>query len=158
MGPPMVAFTAALIALGAATIASYIQFNQWRTAKEKLRLDLYDKRMSVYNELYLALLEMPNRSDISQKELRSLHLAVNSATFLFTSEISDIVVKMFYNLEQQRLLLGQWKSEDKLGVPNRDLIEKFANRITLLSRDMDNMIAQFPGLFHETLFFGNIRR
>ena len=38
-------------ALTIALIASFIQYRQWRTANDKLRLDLLEKRLSVYAAL-----------------------------------------------------------------------------------------------------------
>lgn len=77
-GPPSVAMVAALVALGAAVIASIIQFIQWRTASEKLRFDLFQKRIEVYDRLYTVFLELQYRTGVSQEELRLFHLAVSA--------------------------------------------------------------------------------
>jgi hypothetical protein len=39
------------VALIAAAIASAIQYRQWRTANDKIRLDLFDRRLSIVNHL-----------------------------------------------------------------------------------------------------------
>ena len=39
----------------AAVVASYIGYRNWRTAQNKLKMELFDRRMAVYSDLQLSL-------------------------------------------------------------------------------------------------------
>lgn len=158
IGPPAVALLAALVALCAAVIASYIQYNQWKTAKDKLRLDLFDKRMAVYNTLIVAFMEMPQLSTVPQADLRALHLAVEAARFLFAPEIAGQVDRMYALLERQRTVLIRWKAEDKDPTPGDTRLGELANEQRELSTEMDRNLLLFPTMFAKVLYFGNIDR
>jgi len=40
-----------IIALAASGIAGYIAFRQWLTARNRLKLDLFDKRFAIYQAM-----------------------------------------------------------------------------------------------------------
>jgi hypothetical protein len=82
-----------------AVCVAYVAFQQWRTARDKLRLDLFDRRLSNYQSIaatvraYLAAvrdLKFPNAesSEVSTQhdEFWSLY---DSARFLFGPDVCD---------------------------------------------------------------------
>jgi hypothetical protein len=155
-GPPLVASIAALIAFMAAIMASVIQYNQWRTAREKLRSDLFDRRMAIYNQVYLALLEMRNRGNVSQEELRALRLAINSAKFLFPPNLSNALEIFYEKFGDYRGWFGRWRSESNKDLPDGELIAELTGKMRVADDEMDKMVRDLPQTFRSVLFFGNI--
>jgi hypothetical protein len=84
LGAPIVALVAALIAGG-------IAYQQWRTARNKLKLDLFEKRLQVYNACVAILgeLHMPGPAD--PKRLQELREEAASVTWLFEEKVSRYV-------------------------------------------------------------------
>jgi hypothetical protein len=68
--------------LAIAILGAAIAYRQWRTARDKLRLDLFDRRMAVYSAaktfLNVALIRRPETRD-----LLAFSRAKDEAMFLF---------------------------------------------------------------------------
>jgi hypothetical protein len=155
-GPPLVAGVAAVIALMAATMTSVIQYNQWKTAKEKLRSDLFDRRMTIYNQVFLALVEMRNRGSIPQDELRDLKLTLNSARFLFPPNLY-VILERFENIfGQYRGWFARWQSEGNKDLPDRELIAELVEKMRIADVELDRMTDELSKTFRSVLYFGNI--
>lgn len=84
LGAPIVALVAALIAGG-------IAYQQWRTARNKLKLDLFEKRLQVYKACVSVLgeLHMPGRLDL--KRLQELQEDAASVPWLFDEKVKQYV-------------------------------------------------------------------
>jgi hypothetical protein len=85
------ALGAPIVALIAACIAGGIAYQQWRTAKNKLKLDLFDRRMKVYeacSEL-LRLINMPIRSEYAV--VMELIYTINGHHWLFGPKVTAYI-------------------------------------------------------------------
>jgi hypothetical protein len=71
-----------------AIFAGYIARQQWRTAKNKLKLDLFDRRMTIYTAVESALHTMVRRHKIDAESLAHLRSA-REAKWLFNDEIAE---------------------------------------------------------------------
>jgi hypothetical protein len=79
----------ALLAPTVAIIAVYIAFRQHRTNQEKLRLDLYEKRLAVYHALKDLLGAVMRDADLKIEVLRDFALRSGEAVFLFGPDITE---------------------------------------------------------------------
>ena len=104
-------FVAAVVAL----VASAIQYNQWRTARDKLRLDLFDKRMEIYNQLFMFVQFKMHKERFTQEEMAEFERAMNSAQFIFGRETSEYVSTLSRHLGEFRRAFVRWKAHEKDG-------------------------------------------
>jgi hypothetical protein len=93
-------------------IAVYIARQQWRTNREKLRLDLYQKRFSVYESTlaYHQLVILPSTISNEEKDKigRDFIKACRESQFLFSFE--DGVFNLLNEIRQQAYFLANYKT------------------------------------------------
>lgn len=95
--------TAALTAI-TALIAVYIAWQQWRTARHKLAIDLFDRRLRTYRDLNDAIANRHNEilaltfdqvtSDPPTQALTALWTAKSDAYFLFGKDVHQAIEKV----------------------------------------------------------------
>lgn len=78
-----------VVALIAASIAGVIAYRQWVTARNKLKLDLFDRRMAVYMCAVRVLEQVRNGGKEGFSEIEKLQDSATAARWLF-----DIVTAM----------------------------------------------------------------
>jgi hypothetical protein len=102
-------FSPSFVATIFGAVAAWIAFNQWKTANNKLKFDLFDKRMEIYNRTreFLAKTVREGNGDFSDS-LHFLH-SVDSAKFLFDKEISEYMRKIYNQSVQLRSLNDDYK-------------------------------------------------
>lgn len=80
------------IALLAATAAGWVAHRQWITARNKLKLDFFDRRMEIYR-LAVAMLQTVRKSHLADySSIEKLESSLNSARWLF-----DPSMELFLN-------------------------------------------------------------
>ncbi|MHC4183282.1 MAG: hypothetical protein ACYSR0_08035 [Planctomycetota bacterium] len=70
-----------------AGIVAYIAFMQFKTNRDRLRLELYKKRFSVYEGLQELLNKIIIRFVVTDEDLREFRVKTNEASFLFDEDI-----------------------------------------------------------------------
>lgn len=76
-------------------IAIYIAHSQWRTAHQKVVLDLFDRRMKVYDAIQSIVIKINNTGEIQPDEINDVRHAINSAGFLFGDEVTEYLRGLF---------------------------------------------------------------
>jgi hypothetical protein len=92
LGPTLAAFVAAVI-------ASVIQYRMWKLSNDKIRLDLFDRRMKVYNAVHF---EIRDGSGNVELIIRNIDLAIKELDgyqFLFGSEAVKLITSIDTRLE-----------------------------------------------------------
>ena len=94
------ALSAPVVALIAACIAGGIAYQQWRTARNKLKLDLFEKRMKVYNACseLLRLINMPIRTNYDA--VLELVTAINGHQWLFGPKVTAYIENLMDRSEE----------------------------------------------------------
>ena len=85
-------------------IAAYIAWQQWKTNRQKLILDRYDRRLRVYEEVRRILSIVMRDAKASTEDLLKFRTAVSEADFLFGPEVMayiDVVYKRGLHLWQR---------------------------------------------------------
>jgi hypothetical protein len=78
-----------------ATAVGIIGFMQWRTAHQKVVLDLFDRRLAVYSKLRHAVSKIMTSGQVTEQTDRLLLEAEDEATFLFGPEVPSYIRRLF---------------------------------------------------------------
>jgi len=90
-----------------AIVATYIAWQQWKTNRQKLTFDRYDRRLRVYEEVRKILSIIARDAKASTQDLLKFRTSVSEADFLFGPEITAYIDEIY----QAGLRLGRWTSE-----------------------------------------------
>ena len=90
-----------------AIVATYIAWQQWQTNRQKLFLDLYDRRLKVYEEVRQILSLILRDGKASYDDLMDFRRTVSEADFLFGPEIPEYIDKIY----QRGVNLQRWSGE-----------------------------------------------
>lgn len=87
------AFGSPLVALVAGGFAAYFSYRSWRTAKNKLRLDLFDKRYNLYVQIQGFLQKVySDKWEAETDNIKFLNM-VAEAKWIFDDKVFDYLVK-----------------------------------------------------------------
>jgi hypothetical protein len=92
--------TAYLSALSTPTIAilgALIAYRQWCLAQNKLKLDLFDRRFSVYESARNFLASIMTSGRANEKELLKFLAGTREAKWLLNRQVADYLVKEIYH-------------------------------------------------------------
>jgi hypothetical protein len=87
---PCTSWTTYLSALLTPTIAlavGYVAYRQWRTAQNKLKLDLFDRRLAMFDAAITLIFESQAPSGASEKALSEYFRSTQQAKWLFNDQI-----------------------------------------------------------------------
>ena len=87
LGPMAVAL---VVGLAAAALA----YGQWKTARDKLRLDLFERRMEVYLLIDEFRVRALKNGAVNHDDIGILHRAEERAKFLFGSDVSEFIEEL----------------------------------------------------------------
>lgn len=73
-----------------------VAFMQWRTAHQKVMLDLFDRRLAVYSTIRKALSGVNTSGLVTDDTQRLLLEAENQAAFLFGTDIQNYIQELWY--------------------------------------------------------------
>jgi uncharacterized ubiquitin-like protein YukD len=90
-----------------AIVATYIAWQQWRTNKQKLTLDRYDRRLRIYEEVRKILSIILRDAKVSFDDLLKFRTSVSEADFLFGEEISKYIDEIY----RRGVQLEYWNGE-----------------------------------------------
>jgi len=71
-----------------------ITFRQYKVNKDKLRLDLFDKRLEAYESLQEYFNHFIEKGCVDNEAMRVLNLAHYKSIFLFDNEVSEYIDKV----------------------------------------------------------------
>ncbi len=73
----------------------YIGWQQWKTNKQRLKLEQYDRRLRIYNEIVKFLSGVLSKGKAHVDDLVDFRAAVSESDFLFEEEITDYINDIF---------------------------------------------------------------
>lgn len=144
------ALGAPLVALIAAMIAGGIAYRQWSTARNKLKLDFFDKRIAIYR-LAVDVLEAGRGSDASNTEpIQKLQDSLYSTRWLFNKEVElylyELALRAYERSKKRKRQMDHMEESDFA-----DALTEFEQRQAIYSqerRDLDKLLALFLTLEH----------
>jgi len=123
-----------------AVIATYIAWQQWKTNQQKLKLEKYDRRLHVYEEVKKILSIILRDANASTDELLRFRTSVSEADFLFRSEIIEYIDEIY----KRGLKLRRWnqKYRDCTQAKLKDddhnkIVEEIDKELTWLTEQFD---------------------
>jgi hypothetical protein len=81
-----------MVSLGQLAIAcavGYIAWRQWKTAHDKLKLDLFEKRFAIWTSVQEFLNDILHNMDVDHPRISHFVWETNNAKFLFGSEVDE---------------------------------------------------------------------
>ncbi|MBC7160507.1 MAG: hypothetical protein H5U26_00145 [Immundisolibacter sp.] len=95
--PPIwVTTLAALLTPTIAIIAVYIGWQQWRTNRNKLKLDLFDRRFTVYDAARTLIGRVLTQSHAKNDQILEFLTGTREARFLLDKQIAEYLFKEFH--------------------------------------------------------------
>lgn len=107
MVPHWTSFVTALLVPIIALFGAFIAYRQWRTAREKLKLDLFEKRFSVYNAARNLVGSIVTSGQIIDEQMYSYLNQTIETKWLFGDAVAKYLKERLYEpaLELQGLQL-----------------------------------------------------
>jgi len=78
-----------LVALVAALFGGYIAYRQWKTAQDRLKFDLFDRRFAVYDTARNFLSSIITYGDIKHDEVSKFIIGTSESKWLFDDEVDN---------------------------------------------------------------------
>lgn len=105
-------FSTPVISIVTALFASYIAWRQFQTAKNKLKLDLFDKRYAVFEKITGFIASPIINDNLKSKDIVNYLRDINSAKFLFEDN-KDVInyLDMLREKATELIILKQNESE-----------------------------------------------
>jgi hypothetical protein len=118
-----------IIAVAALAITVVFSYRQWRTAKGKLRYDLFERRFAVYAAMMKLFYEYKTKDHPSPAAMNQMFPILDEAKFLFGREVhkflSEIVDGLFERIKlEHQMSRVQYKNADEIGPKSDELIVK----------------------------------
>lgn len=127
-----------IVAIVAAGIAASIAYRQWRTAQNKLKLDLFEQRYAVFKAASDLLLMMRRVKTVDGYKLAELMSNMQGAEFLFSQDVATYLQGTLVSRALQVLTLKDRKAE----LANCDQANAVAAIDTEIKEHMDWFIQQ----------------
>ena len=103
-----------ILTLIIAAIAVYIAWQQWKTNAMRLRLDTYDRRLRVYQEIKKILSLALRDGALKLEDLQQFISGAAEADFLFGPEIPEYVNEIY------KRGLDLWSAHERRRVPREE--------------------------------------
>jgi hypothetical protein len=87
--PAWVSVLAALLTPAIAIVVGLIAWRQWRTARERLKLDLFDRRLPIYEQTRDILARRLTLGQLDSEEITKFAINTRVSRWLFNSAIAD---------------------------------------------------------------------
>jgi hypothetical protein len=100
----IVKLTPASVSMVVGGFGTYIAFNQYRTNRDKLRLDLFEKRLEAYEKLQEYFNDVLRNGCVEDKAIPILAEARYKSLFLFGNEITEYIDEVCAKMSEMRRL------------------------------------------------------
>ena len=83
-----------IAAIVVSLVVAFVQYAQWRTANQKVVIDIYDRRLKVYAQLEKAIGSVGQHAQVSDEAFRDFVIAEADARFLFGDDVHEYMRKL----------------------------------------------------------------
>ena len=127
-----------------AIIVAGIAFMQWLTARQKILLDLFEKRFEAYESLREVAAKAMMQVEVQQADLNKYARAMGRARFLFGKEVDDFLIARLNDITRSNFY---FKNTIPIPEERRAIVEKeFLERRTRIEDffiDLDAFVAPY---------------
>lgn len=93
--PHWTIYLSALLTPTVAVLGFYIAYRQWRTAQNKLKLDLFERRLVIYEAAKILLATVSANGKVKDEELGKFLTQTRSAKWLLNTEIAEYFSEIY---------------------------------------------------------------
>lgn len=137
---PYVDLLSALLTPLIAVIATYIAYQQYRANQLKLRHDLYDRRLQVFNAVAEFLAHVMREGTTDRAQLMTLLQKTRESYFLFGNQVSKYVTELYekgvdleyYDKQLDHSGLPVGEERTRLAHQQGDLLKWFADQFDVI--------------------------
>nr|WP_320136637.1 hypothetical protein [uncultured Amphritea sp.] len=104
----MIDFFTALIPIALAALGSYIAIQQYRTNRQKLKIELFEKRYAIYDAVREYMGAIIRKRHSNENEQQQFLVETKGAAFLFDDEI----IKFIEDVWQNSIDMGEWHEDE----------------------------------------------
>ena len=90
-------YLSALLTPTVAVLGSLIAYRQWRLAQNKLKLDLFDRRFSVYEAARNLLASIMTSGKAKDEEIFKFMVATREAKWVLNAQVAEYLEKQLYH-------------------------------------------------------------
>jgi hypothetical protein len=94
--PHWTAYLSALLTPTLAVLGSLIAYRQWSLAQNKLKLDLFDRRFSVFDASRSLITSIMNKGKAMDEDILKFSIATREAKWLFNASLAEYLDKQLY--------------------------------------------------------------
>ena len=94
--PHWTAYLTALLTPTVAVLGSYVAYRQWRLARNKLKLDLFDRRLLIYTATQAFLGSVISSGSAKQDEVIKFLIATREAKWLLDAAVAQYLEREIY--------------------------------------------------------------
>jgi hypothetical protein len=127
-------------------------YRQWRLAKDKFRLDLFEKRYKVYEAALIYLSAVVAHADVRNDDLHNYNRGTMDAVFLFGPEINNYIKELRRRSLQMQLYQKMF-TPLPVGTERSGLVQQETDELMWLS----DQFLELPLIFERYLGFGKAR-
>jgi len=122
-----------------AIVATYIAWQQWKTNRQKLNLERYDRRLRTYEEVRKILSIIFRDANATTEDLLKFRTSVSEADFLFGPEIPEYIDEIY----KRGLSLWRWNQEYRDG--KQGMAEGYDHKKVVgeKHKELDWLVSQF---------------
>ncbi len=95
--PHWTTYLAALLTPTVAVLGSYIAYKQWHLAQNKLKLDLFDRRLSVFEAARNLIASIMTSGKAKNEDMFKFLFATREAKWLLDASIAEYLDKQLYD-------------------------------------------------------------
>ena len=136
-----------------AIIGLYIAWQQFVANREKIRLDLYDRRFKIYDTIIRTMYEVSyGAEDLATEVYSSFFTACDEAQFLLPQRICekvDIVRKLVREGKTKKIRLRTYTNHET----ESEKVESLQSRIIDIESEIEDMHTEITSAFKEVLKF-----
>jgi hypothetical protein len=92
----LTAYIGALLVPIVALLSLHIAYRQWRTAQNKLKLELFEKRLAIYNAATTFISSVMTSGKATDEQLRNLILGTKEAKWILSPSVAKYLDKELY--------------------------------------------------------------
>lgn len=104
----MIDFFTALIPIALAALGSYIAIQQYRTNRQKLKIELFEKRYAIYEAVREYMGAIVRKRYPTEKEQKQFLVETKGASFLFDDEIMKFIEEVW----QRSIDMCEWQQDE----------------------------------------------
>ena len=119
-----------------AVIVCYIAYRQWRTADQRLKVDMFDRRYKAYKKIWQHFEKIKGSSKIEKGQLGQFLLDIEVTKWIFDNEIHQYLKQKVWER------MNDLQIDHQEGEPERDQ-QKIRDLLKQDRKNLDQMFKQY---------------